>query len=88
MTDNKIVVEVPPFGLYRIPLNDVENWTLIPWQQPNATIRSQIEDMSKCLAVKIHCQMNRIINPLWLTTIAISEVLFQFHKFFSFFSSF
>lgn len=61
------VMELPPFGLYRISMSDPKNWNLIPWQTPDVEILSQIDELSECLQVKINCQTTLSIAPKWLT---------------------
>lgn len=79
-SERKVTIELPPFGLYKIPLKDVNNWSLIPWQRPDSTVLTQIEEISRNLGVTILCQANSIIAPKWLTINKQSEVsgLLQF----------
>lgn len=69
----KITLEIPPLGIYRIYLDDVNSISVFPWMQPDEHWKSQSKIFESISGLKI-CWSEIVVEPSWLVPNTSSKV--------------
>ncbi|XP_037882925.1 asparagine synthetase domain-containing protein CG17486 [Glossina fuscipes] len=75
---NKNAIELPPLGIFKLNIEDSDNWTLFPWVSLDRDQNDYIRVMEGTFNINIKCQY--IIESPWLHSPAFAkEFSFNFY---------
>ncbi|XP_067638318.1 asparagine synthetase domain-containing protein CG17486 isoform X3 [Eurosta solidaginis] len=75
---NKIAMELPPLGLFKINIFCPFAWQLYPWNQICGTISNEIESLTNVLGLSV--SFGEHMKPNWMRTDLKSQELFNFYE--------
>uniref|UniRef100_A0A1A9W5E2 Glutamine amidotransferase type-2 domain-containing protein n=1 Tax=Glossina brevipalpis TaxID=37001 RepID=A0A1A9W5E2_9MUSC len=75
---NKKAIELPPLGVFKLSIENFDNWKLFPWVALDDDQKRSIQVMEETFNINMKC--HNIIEPPWLDKNAFAEKLsFNFY---------